>query len=110
MEVAELVTVLGIDNGILIVIIAIMLKWFDSRNAKRGKEKDKEADRFNRLMLKGQMRIGKIAVLTANKLAGQDINGGLEKAISAYDEYCSELEGFKLDSIVENIKGCGYDK
>jgi len=80
-----------IINTIVVAAVGGMLKIYDSRNEKRGRARDE----FNAIILQGFEAIGKVAVLTAYKVKGQEVNGKLDKAISGYEEFEKEAEKFK---------------
>jgi len=89
-----------IINTLVVAAVGAMLKMYDSRHEKRAKARDK----FNALILHGFEAIGKVAILTAYQLKGQEVNGKLDKAISAYEDFEAEAEKFKKESIQTAIR------
>ena len=85
---------------ISVALVGGMLKWFDSRNEKRGRARDS----FNLLILHGFEAVGKVAILSAYKHKEQGANGGIDKAIEVYEGFEKEVEAFKKKSVKEAVR------
>ena len=88
-----------IVNTAVVGAIGAMLKIYDSRNERRGKARDE----FNALILEGFEAIGKVAILTAHKQKGNDVNGKLDKAMADYEEFEKRVKDFKQKRTREAI-------
>ena len=89
-----------IINTAVVGAIGAMLKVYDARNERRGKARDE----FNALILHGFEAVGKVAILSAYQLKGLEVNGQLDKAILAYEDFEKEVNRFKKRSAQEAVR------
>ena len=91
----------AVINVIVLPVMAGMLAWFDKRNERRGQSRDE----FNLILLEGLEKIGKVAILTAHKQKGSEVNGQLDKAMQDYEAFEVRVVEFKNKSVKRAVRG-----